>query len=214
MKWILAGGVLAIGLPSYTLVSSLQSNPELREQVQLNYPEFYQAIDGIAPGWLEVVTYASIRASQSDWLDAHELPWGEGYDENIPNVVATIITKRGSRYTGVELTPTDSGKSIIEKIIPLGAQIDDEVIDVKFEDANNSSFGRLDVEAMTGLTDNMSQDQLKETLDFLSKAKAECEVQGATWMGKGTVGQIKAQEMAKKAGVFEAEIQRIKSLLK
>ena len=76
MKWILAGGVLAIGLPSYTLVSSLQSNPELREQVQLNYPEFYQAIDGIAPGWLEVVTYASIRASQSDWLDAHELPWG------------------------------------------------------------------------------------------------------------------------------------------
>ena len=212
-KLIVAGGVLAIALPSYTIVSSLQSNPEMREQVQLNYPEFYAAVDGIVPGGLEVVTYASIRASQSDWLDTHELPWGEGYNENIPNVIATIITKRGSRYTGVELSPTDCGKSILEKIIPLGAQIDDEVIDVRFEDAADSSFSQLDVAAMTGLTDNMSQDQLKETIDFLRKAKVECEVQEATWRGKGTVGQIKAQEMAKKASVFEAEIDRIKSLL-
>ena len=126
-KWYVAGGLLAVGLPAYTVASSLQSDPEMREQVQLNYPDFYEFLDGIVPGGLAVVTYASLRAEKSDWLDAHEQPWGEGYDENIPDVRATVITKRGSRYTGVELCATDSVRTILQKIIPLGAQIDDEV---------------------------------------------------------------------------------------
>ena len=92
-KWYVAGGVLAVAAPSYVVVSSLQSDPEMREQVQINYPDFYEFLHGVVPGGLEVVTYASIRASKSDWLEAHELPWGEGYDEDIPNVRATVITK-------------------------------------------------------------------------------------------------------------------------
>ena len=212
-KWYVAGGLVAIGAPSYLVVSRLQNDPELREHVQLEYPDFYNFLDGMVPGGLEVVTYASIRAEQSDWLEAHELPWGEGYDENIPDMRATIITKRGSRYTGVELSATDSASAIITKIIPLGAQIDDEVIDVKFEEAGGS-FSHSEIEAMIGLTENMTPTQLAKALEILRQQKLECEVQEATWRGKGTLGKIKAQEMAKKVLVFEREMDRIKSLMK
>lgn len=213
-KWYVAGGLLAVGVPGYTVVSTLQSDPEMREQVQLDYPDFYAALDGVVPGGLEVVTYASLRAAKSDWLDAHEQPWGEGYDEDIPNVRAVVITKRGSRYTGVELCATDSTRAILQKIIPLGAQVDDEVIDVQFEEAaETAAFGQTEVEAMVGLTDNMTRAQLAEALEFLRQQKVECDVQEATWRGKGTVGEIKAKEMAKKAHVFEMEMERIKSLM-
>jgi hypothetical protein len=213
-KWYVAGGLLAVGVPGYAVVSALQSDPEMREQVQLDYPDFYAALDGMVPGGLEVVTYASMRAAQSDWLDAHEQPWGEGYDEDIPNVRAVVITKRGSRYTGVELCATDSTRAILQKIIPLGAQVDDEVIDVQFEEAGGTAaFGQTEVEAMVGLTDDMTPAQLAEALEFLRQQKVECDVQEATWRGKGTVGEIKAKEMAKKAHMFEMEIERIKSLM-
>ena len=212
-KWYVAGGVLAVAAPSYVVVSSLQSDPEMREQVQINYPDFYEFLHGVVPGGLEVVTYASIRASKSDWLEAHELPWGEGYDEDIPNVRATVITKRGSRYTGVDLCATDSAKSIIAKIVPLGAQIDDEVIDVKFEETGDANFGQANVEAMVGLTENMTPAQLAEAVEFLQRQKVECEIQQATWQSKGTVGKIKAQEMANRAQVFDREINRIKALM-
>jgi hypothetical protein len=208
----------SVVVPTVLGVTQLRSDPELRDEVRLKFPELYGLLHSIVPGGVEDVTMAQLLAKKNDWPYEHELPWGEGYDEDIPPRTAIVTTKRGSKFT-VELVATDCNKGIINKAIPFGASFDDEVLDVQFvnngeHQSHLSSAMAEQRKARTSATDAMSKAELQEQLHQVRQAEHKMKVDKKVWENMGQSGVGKVTELARELQNFEKEKIQLKALIK
>jgi hypothetical protein len=213
----LAIAVATVVVPTSITVSTLRSDPELRNDIQVKFPEVYDVLATIIPGGVEGVTMAEVLAKRNDWPLEHELPWGEGYDENIPPRNAIVTTKRGTKFT-VDLIATDCGQSIIEKVIPLGASFDDSVLDVQFVKSveSGSAFSSamlLDRESRAPV-EGLNYSELKEKLNQVREIEQRMKVDFEVWRQMGPNGMGKVSELTQELLNIENEKINIKNLMK
>lgn len=218
----LAIAAASVVVPTGIAVSFLRSDPELRADVQLKFPEAYGLAHTMIPGGLEDVTMAQVLALKNDWPLEHELPWGEGYDEDFPPRSAVVTTKRGTKFT-VELVATDQGSKIIEKLVPAGASFDDEVLDVQFVSTASGSSQTLQSSLSAGMeqernkregmSKGMTKEQLRQRLEEVRDIERRMKVDREVWANMGPNGIGKVQEYDQELWNVEKEKVEIKKLL-
>ena len=214
----LAIAVASIVVPSGIGISSLRSDPELRDSVRIKFPEGYNLLETILPeGSLIDVTMADLLATKNDWPLEHDLPWGEGYDEDLPPRKAIVTTKRGTKFT-VDLMATDCGQSIVTKIIPLGASFDDSVLDVQFLASGNTesslSSAMAQVRKDRAPVDGLSYKELQDKLDQVREVEQRMKVDKEVWRQMGPSGVGKVNEMEKELMNILREKKELKLLMK
>lgn len=208
-------------VPTGISVSVLRSDPELRADMQLKYPEVYGLAHNMIPGGLEDVTMAQVLAKKNDWPLEHELPWGEGYDEDFPPRTAVVTTKRGTKFT-VELVATDQSNTIIPKLIPAGASYDDEVLDVQFVSTASSGNQAPQSSLSAGMEqqrnarvakEGMTKEQLRQRLEEVRDIERRMKVDREVWANMGPNGIGKVQEYDQELWNVENEKVQIKKML-
>ena len=206
----------ALAAPCLVGVNALRNDPELRVQVNADYPEAYAFLKQTVPGGIETITMEDLRTS--DWPEDHELPWGEGYTEDLPEQTAVVTTRRGARFT-VTLSATDAGQAIINKCARQGAALDDEVMDVSFVKEAGSD-GYLE-EAMQSTRaaqqedlSTMSREQLQERLRRLRQMEHDMKVDRTVWEKMGASGVTKVQQATNELARLLQDKVQVKNQLK
>ena len=213
----LAIAVASIAVPTGISVSSLRSDPELRDSVRIKFPEAYDFLAALVPGGIVGVTMVEIMAKRNDWPSEHDLPWGEGYTEDFSPRQAIVTTKRGTKFT-VELAATDCNQSIIRKIIPQGASFDDNVLDVQFVNAGEGesslSSAMAQVRNDRAPKEGLSYAELKEKLREVREIEQRVKVDREVWVQMGPNGVGKVQEMELELMNIQNEKSQLKALMK
>ena len=204
--------VAAIVAPTGIMVVNLRSDPELRDTIRIEYPTCYDTLHTVIPGGIEGVTKAELLAKKNDWPLEYELPWGEGYDEDIPPRKAIVTTKRGAKFT-VELVSTDINSTIIPKIIPFGASFDDQVLDVQFSnDGQNSMMTTAMTEQREARApvEGMTKAELKQRLVSVREAERQMKVDRQVWANMGANGIGKVTELDRELYNIDKEKSELK----